>query len=178
MKIAFKTLALASVLTLAACDSGDEFENQNNAAVNIDLSGEMSYACPNCLVIDENDPGNYYGRIDSVSQYGFGIYYTLPDSLKDCNLKLIFTGKMRETESRTGYLAIALHSNDSINYWGYVFSEYHVKEFNKWVDFKDSVVISKQANKISSRLLKVFQYKVAGKGYFDVDQLNIKIIRQ
>ncbi|MBP7807846.1 MAG: hypothetical protein KA163_01005 [Bacteroidia bacterium] len=171
------SLAFLCLLFIYSC-SDNEFENTSVEGVNLDLSGEIVYACPSCLITDENDPSNSYGRIDSISQYGFGVYYTLPDSLKDCTLKLILTGKMRETESISGYLAVALHSTDSIYHWGYVFSEHHLKELNKWGEFKDSVIIPRQANKPSSRLLKIFQFKTTGKGAYDVDQLNVKIIRQ
>ena len=178
MKTVYKLAIAVFSLTLIMSCGDDEFEGPAKNEVNIDLSGEVVQACSGCLITDENNPGNVYGRIDSISKYGFGMYYTLPDSLKDCDLKLIMSGKMRETENITGYIAIAVHSVDSIYFWGNLFSSQHVKEINKWIEFKDSINIPKSANTSASRTLKVFQFKEKGKGYFDLDNLNVKIIPQ
>lgn len=184
MKTTIKnTLFLATALVATSflfvrCDSGDEFENVTKSSVELNLSGEVTQMSPNTLVIDESNPSNVYSRVDSVVQYGFGTAYTIPDSLKDCNLKLVVSGKMRETESVTGYIAVALHGKDSIYYWGNVFGYVHIKQINTWTPFKDSILIAKSANKPSAQLLKIFAFKQVGKGYYDVDDLVVKITRE
>lgn len=178
MKTVYKlAIAVFSIALITSCGD-DEFESPAKNEVSIDLGGEVVQSCTGCLITDENNPSNAYGRIDSVSKYGHGMYYALPDSLKDCGLKLILSGKIRETEYPTGYIAIAVHSVDSIYFWGHLFTSQYVKESNKWIDFKDSVNIPKSANTSASRTLKVFQFKEKGRGYFDLDNLNVKIIRQ
>ena len=177
------TLCIATALVVSSflftrCDSGDEFEGSVKTPVELNLSGELTPACQNCLIIDENNPSNMYSRVDSIGQYGYGTAYTLPDSLKDCALKIILTGKMRETESASGYIAIALHGRDTIYYWGNIFSSLHVKELNKWTEFKDSAFIDKSVNNPSSLQLKIFSFKQVGKGYYDVDDLMVKITRE
>lgn len=178
MKTVYKLAIAVFSLTLIISCGDDEFEKVSSEEVDINLGGEVAYACPNCLVVDENDPANFYSRIDSVSQYGFGTYYTLPDSLKDCALKLILTGKIRETESITGSIAVALHSKDSILFWSQIKVNQHLTEKNKWANFKDSIMIPKQSNTSLSNLLKVFQFKTIGSGFYDIDNLNVKIIPQ
>ncbi|MBK7666556.1 MAG: hypothetical protein IPJ32_03945 [Sphingobacteriaceae bacterium] len=184
MKTTIKnTLFLATALVATSflfvrCDSGDEFENVTKNEVTIDLSGEMIQEGRIFLVVDESNPSNMYSRVDSIAQYGYNIYYTIPDSLKDCNLKLVFSGKMRETEGVTGSIAIALHGKDSIYFWGNVFGYIHVKQINTWAPFKDSVLINKTANRPTSQFLKIFPYKQTGKGYYDVDDLVVKITRE
>jgi hypothetical protein len=173
--IAISLIALFSLFT--QCDSADEFDNSSKNSVKFNLSGEILQSGQGLLVIDETNPANKYCRIDSITQYGFGVQYTIPDSLKDCNLKLVISGRMRETESITGYVAIALHGKDSIFYWGSVLSGSHVKQLNNWVSFKDSVVINKEANRPSGVELKVFPFKQIGKGYYDVDSLIVEVTR-
>ena len=172
------TALVATSFLFVRCDSGDEFENATKSSVELNLSGEITQLSPSALVIDESNPSNVYSRVDSIVQYGFGTAYTIPDSLKDCNLKLVVSGKMRETENSTGYIAFALHGKDSIYFWGNVFSYVHIKQINTWTPFKDSVVITKSANKPSSQLLKIFAFKQTGKGYYDVDDLVVKITRE
>jgi hypothetical protein len=172
------TALVALSLLFTRCDSGDEFENTVKNSVNFDLSGEILQGAQNTLIIDEANPANSYIHVDSVGQYGFGMHYNLPDSLKDCNLKLVLSGKMRETESVTGYIAIALHGKDTMLYWGNVFGYIHIKQPNTWFDFKDSVIIPRAANLPSSLFLKVFPFKQTGKGFYDVDNLTIKITRE
>ncbi len=186
MKTTIKnTLFLATVLVALSflfvrCDSDDEFESNQRASVKIDMGGELiQCAAPPCLLVDENNPSNRYIRIDSVSQYGLGIDYLLPDSLKDCNLKIIASGKMRESSSFKGCVAFNLTNNrDSILSFVIIKSETHVKHFNSWINFKDSLLIFKGANSMSAKTLRIFPYKNSGNGTFDIDNLVIEIIRE
>jgi hypothetical protein len=183
MKTTFKNILvkamglLTTSILLLGCDSGNEFENNANSSVELNLSGEIIQMSPNSLIVDENS-SNMYSRMDSIVQYGFGAAYSLPDSLKDCNLKLLISGRMRETESITGYLAISLNNKDSILYWGNVMANKYIQQINTWVQFKDSVFIPKTNNKSSTQFLKIFSRKYDGKGYYDVDDLIVKIIRE
>lgn len=179
-KIKSTFLIIAGLVTsgfFSRCDSGDEFENTSKASVNIDISGEITQGGQSLLVIDENNPSNMYSRVDSAIQYGYGIAYSLPDSLKDCDLKIVFSGKMRETESSTGYIAVALHGKDTIYFWGGIYAKIHVPQLNTWTPFKDSLLIEKAKNTPASMLLKIFAIKQTGKGYYDVDDLQVKISR-
>ena len=85
---------------------------------------------------------------------------------------------MRETESMTGYIAVALHGKDTIYFWGMMLSRSYVKGPNKWFDFKDSVIINKATNTPASLFLNVFPFKQTGKGYYDVDNLIVRISRE
>lgn len=175
--IASALVALSFLFT--RCDSGDEFESDKKVKVKIDLSGEITQCAPACVVVDENNPSNKYIRIDSVIQYGLGTDYLLPDSLKDCDLKIIASGRMRESDNFKGCIAFNLINNkDSMLIWTIIKSETHVRHLKSWIDFKDSIIISKDINKMSSRVFRVFPYKNGGSGTFDVDNLVIEIIKE
>jgi hypothetical protein len=179
------TLLLATALITTSflfvrCDSGDEFESDKRVSIKIDMGGElMQCAAPPCLLIDENNPSNRYIRIDSVVQYGLGMDYLLPDSLKDSNLKIIVSGKMRESINYKGCIAFNLtNSKDSVLSFIIVKSETYVKHLNTWISFKDSLSISKGVNNMTAKNLRIFPYKNSGAGTFDVDNLVIEIIRE
>jgi hypothetical protein len=160
-----------------SCDNS--FEKEIPVRLGIDMSGDIIQGNSGCLVIDENNPNNRYSRIDSIRIYGFGFDFFLPDSLKNCNLKLMVSGKMRETESITGNIAFSLqNSKDSISFWGMLVAENYVKQANTWVAFKDSLIIPANANVGNSKLLKVFSGKGKGKGFFDVDDLKVELIKE
>lgn len=170
---------LASSFLFVRCDSGDEFESDKKVKVKIDLGGEITQCAPQCVVVDENNPSNRYIRIDSVIQYGLGTDYMLPDSLKDCNLKIIASGRMRESDNFKGCIAFNLINNrDSLLLWTIIKSETHVRHLKSWINFKDSLVISKEVNKMSARTFRVFPYKNGGSGTFDIDNLVIEIIKE
>lgn len=172
-------IGLIGVLLFFGCDSENEFEINNKVSVKIDLTGELTQYVPSCLVIDENNPSNRYIRIDSALVFGFGFSYIIPDSLKDSDLKIIASGKMRESDNFKGSVAITLsNTKDSTLFWDALKSENHLKELNKWVPFKDSTIIYKQTNNSSAKTLKAFTFKNQGKGTFDVDDLIIEIVRE
>lgn len=185
MKMNFKTtyfIAFSAIIVtffFSQCNVDNEFENNKRASIRIDLGGEITQYVPSCLVIDENNPSNRYIRIDSTIVFGFGFSFIIPDSLKDSDLKIIATGKMRESDNYKGCVAITLsNAKDSTLYWETLKSENHVTETNKWFVFRDSTMIYKQTNNLSAKTLKAFTFKNSGKGTFDVDDLVIEIVRE
>ena len=152
----FITAALVAFSFLfIRCDS--EFESNKKVSVKLDLTGEITQCMPACVVTDENNPSNKYIRIDSVIQYGLGTDYLLPDSLKDCDLKIIASGRMRESDNFKGCIAFNLINNrDSMLIWTIIKSETHVRHLKSWINFKDSIIISKDLNKMSARTFRVF----------------------
>lgn len=173
----FIIVGSAFVLLFARCES--EFEGVSKKEVIFYLNGEVTQGQVPTLVTDENNPSNKYSRIDSVTVYGIGVDYFLPDSLKDCNLKVVISGKIRESESINSSIAVSLHGNaDSIYYWGELYSGHYIKQPNNWSTFTDSLIIDQKANNQRSKNLQIFSRKFAGKGFFDVDDLIIKITRE
>lgn len=174
-------LKIASALFLGllfgSCEP--EFENNSKSEVVFFLGGEVLQGPASQLVTDENDPTNKYSRVDSISIYGMGVDYILPDSLKDSNLKLIISAKIRESQSINSSIAVSLHGTaDSIYYWGELYSGNYIKQLNNWVAIKDSIIIEQKSNNVRSKSIRVFSRKVAGKGFFDVDDFTIKITRE
>ena len=172
-------IALILIVVFSKCEADDGYEFDKKLSVKIYLTGEVNQYIPPCLVIDENNPSNRYIRVDSVLAFGFGTEFVLPDSLKNSNLKIVASGKMRESDNFKGCIVMSLsNTKDSTLFWGDLKSEKHVKQFNTWVPFKDSITIDKQINSSSAKTLRVFPYKNNGKGTFDIDDLVIEIIRE
>ncbi len=172
-------IALILFVVFSKCEADDGYEFDKKVSVKIYLTGEVNQYIPPCLVIDENNPSNRYIRVDSALAFGFGTDFVLPDSLKNSNLKIVVSGKMRESDNFKGCIAISLSNiKDSAFFWGTLKSEKHLKQFNVWVPFKDSITLDKQINSSSAKTLRVFPYKNTGKGAFDVDDLVIEIIRE
>ncbi len=173
-----KTISILFLcLILSSCES--EFEDTSKKEVVFYLNGEVLQGQVGSLVTDENNPSNKYSRIDSVLVYGIGVDFFLPDSLKDTDLKVIISGKIRESESINSSIAVSLHGNaDSIYYWGELYSGQHIKQLNSWTPFKDSLIIEQKVNNQRSKNLQIFSRKFAGKGFFDVDDLTVRITRE
>lgn len=185
MKTTFKTIftltiiALTGLVVLSGCDSGNEFESNAYAKVKIDLGGEMLQIGNQFLVVDENNPLNKYSRIDSTLIYGYGVAHLIPDSLKDSDLKIVVSGKMRESDVIKGSIAVTITDmKDSSLLWTEIPASKFVKAANAWTSFKDSLVVYKVQNTLSAKALKIFPFKNRGKGTFDVDDLQITIIKE
>lgn len=172
----FSFLFSLSLIVLSGCDSSSESFEKNTNHVTIDMGGDIIYNQPTALVADENNPLNHYSRIDTIMVYGYGFEYFHPDSLKNCNLKLIVSGKMRETETITSNIAFSVENiKDSLIFWAMFEAKNYVKEPNKWVNFKDSLIIPASANPVNAKKIKVFSSKGLGKGYFDLDDIKIEV---
>jgi hypothetical protein len=180
MKIPFlaalKFVLFISLVIFSGCDSSNESFETNKNSLTIDLGGDLVYDRVSSLVIDETNPLNKYSRVDSVTVYGFGFDYFHPDSLKNCDLKLIITGKIRETESITGNIACSVeNTKDSLIFWRMLEAKNYVAEPNKWVSFTDSILIPATSNPANAKKIKLFSSKGLGKGFFDVDNIKIEI---
>ncbi len=173
------TTLVASAFLLTRCDSGDEFQNAAKNRITINLGGEITNLGGSQLVIDESNPNNNYSRIDSINGYGYGADIILPDSLKDCDLKIIISGKIRESIAANSTIAVSLHGlADSIYYWGELGSGVYIHQMNSWVTMKDSLIIDRTKNNARSKRIKIFSRKTNGKGYFDVDDLIVEFKRE
>lgn len=177
----FKQIFFATilVLNLSSCEhETPSFEEDFSANISLFANGEVSAISGHCLVVDETNPSNMYGRVDSIKIYGYGIEYVLPDSIKESDLTLIISGKWRETESITGNVAIGLHNiKDSILYFNTLNAKDYINALNKWVPFADTFYISKSQNNANAKLIRVFSGKPNGKGFLDVDDLKITITK-
>lgn len=165
-------------LAQTSCDSDadDSFENGDDAQTSFYLTGEFNTISPHCLVFDESNNSNKYSRIDSIGVFGYGMEYLIPDSLKDCDLNIMISGKWRETGSITGNIAVSLQNyKDSITYFNVINADKSIKAINTWSDFSDSLTITKSQNTSASKLLKIFSGKSKGNGFLDVDDLKITV---
>jgi hypothetical protein len=164
------------MIGFGSCESSGNFENKSANSVSIDMGGEMILGNLERFVVDEANPNNKFSRVDSIQIFGVLMDYFIPDSLKDTDLTLVFTGKMRETGSITSNISVGLTDmKDSLTAWQIILAADHVEETNKWTEFKDSINIPASANGINSKRLRIHPSKEKGAGFFDVDDLKIEI---
>lgn len=119
--------------------------------------------------------GKFYSSVDSVTKYGAGYSYVIPDSLKDRNLKVYIKAWVREQESPlNGTITVALSTSKGVAFWGAVAPK--VKDYapNTWVEINDSVLIASTLLKDSFTELSIFGFKDFGKDRLDLDDLNIR----
>lgn len=179
MKKIINLITFLSVLLLISC-ANENFETSSQPKISIDLTGETVQGGQNLLLIDEGNPNNKYCRIDSIIQYGYGVTYYLPDSLKEADLKILVKAKCRESVlPASGSLCLALYDiNENIAYWAETPAAKYVSSPNIWTDINDSLIISADKNNFNSKCIKFFSRKISGKGNFDVDNLTIEIIKE
>lgn len=174
----FYFLSFLILTVFTNCNQTDDFETEQSKTLTLDLSGEMFQLSTNTLT-REGASSNYFSRVDSITIYGFGVQQVIPDSLKNFDLKFIFSGKMRNTESTNGYISLSLYnSKDSILIWDDIVAEKHIAQLNTWTPFKDSLIIKQAYNNYTAEYVRIFTRKILGKGFFEVDDLKVEIIKE
>ncbi len=165
---------ISSVIVLSSCHK----EIPKKQSIDIDISGEMQQVNLQTLIQDPANQNNFISAVDSISKYGFGYKLVIPDSLKGKNLKVIYSGSFKETESATGELVLSVHEqNMNTLFWSTYPSNKVINEFGKWTDFKDSAMIFANKNPQSAMYLFLFNQKMTGKGLLYVDNLKLKIYK-
>ena len=99
---------ISSVIVLSSCHK----EIPKKQSIDIDISGEMQQVNLQTLIQDPANQNNFISAVDSISKYGFGYKLVIPDSLKGKNLKVIYSGSFKETESATGELVLSVHEQN------------------------------------------------------------------
>lgn len=166
----------ATTILLFACGKKELPKKQS---VNLDLSCEVQQVNTQTVIQDPGNQMNYISSVDSTVKYGFGYKLIIPDSLKGSNLKIVYSGSIKETESLTGEIVFSVHEqNMNTLFWGTQNSGKITNEIGKWVDFKDSLMIFSDKNPRNAAFLFVFNQKLSGKGSLCVDNLNVKIFKE
>lgn len=119
--------------------------------------------------------GQYYSSVDSVSQYGVGYDFVLPDSLKKKNVIVYISAWVREAELPIqGEINVGLSDAKGIKKWnGYKIKQPNFKA-NEWCFLKDSIIYSSSDLNNEYTKIGVIAIKNNGKDLFDVDDLQIK----
>jgi len=165
---------ITSVIVLSSCHK----EIPKKHSIDIDISGEMQQVNLQTLIQDPANQYNFISAVDSISKYGFGYKIVIPDTLKGKNLKVVYSGSFKESESLTGELVLSVHEqNMNTLLWVTHPTNRVVKKLGEWVNFKDSAMILSDKNPKSAMYLFLFNQKITGKGMLYVDNLKLKIYK-
>lgn len=188
MKKAIHLIIIVAVIVFYASCSTDKEETSATKTLTINLSGEDSVSTVQGLTVinfascvaDSLKPGNRYSKIDSVYQYGLGIYYPLPDSMIGKKLEIKIKAKVLGTESQNGVFVVSLEKNQPTKtslYYGSI--DYGLQMNGKakqWLDVSGDLVIEADNNNENGAVLVVYPWMAIGKGQTWVDDLNVTII--
>ena len=120
----------------------------------------------------------YFCRVDSINQYGHGIFYTLPDSLTYRNIRLISKSWVKISDNAPEkMIGISINDakSDSILKWTDIKPSSKNIALDKWTLVEDSITITESLNSRPDVLLKIFPYTANKIGTLDVDDLEIYI---
>ena len=171
-----KVIYLAALTVLFGCTKEVK---KNSLELDLDLTGELINVNNQSLIQDPANSSNYFSQVDSISKYGFGYRLVMPDSLKGKTIKVIISASVRETESITGEFVVSINEPDMTTlFWGNKSVKTQLKQLNQWQSFKDSVIIDSKLNPNKNGNLYIFNNKLNGKGYFNVDDFKVKIIKE
>ncbi|MDI9340104.1 MAG: hypothetical protein QM534_05975 [Sediminibacterium sp.] len=181
-------IILAAVAVSIVSCSTDKETTPVAKTINIILNGEDSVSSVKGLTVinfascvaDSLKAGNRYSKIDSVYQYGLGIYYPLPDSLIGKKLELKIKAKVLGTESQNGVFVASLEKNQPTKtslYYGSI--DYGLQmngKVKQWIDVAGDLVIEADNNIENGAVLVVYPWMALGKGQTWIDDLNISIV--
>ncbi len=146
------------------------------ASRSFDLGGENKDINSNTLQKDTTSLNNYFSRIDSIIQYGYGWAGELSQDYKNKKVKVIISGAFRSSESYDGGIVFAVNNiNGESKFWINIAAKKFLTATNTWVSFKDSVYLEPAVTNMSPIMISTYPYKPSGKGFLDVDDLKIEI---
>lgn len=127
---------------------------------------------------DSEKKGNYFSKISHEIPYGGGLYYKIPDSLLNKDIKVIINSKLRTNESFTyGHLfAVTLNSTDQQLFWSQIDLDPHISQKNKWIEMKDSTLIPSSKNNKMGAEIRVFGFNASKKSYMEYDHLEVTFL--
>lgn len=166
-----------SLIGICACVTPPSKIEKTNIVFSAQKSMEDSTVFQRC---DDGGAknGKYFTRVDSVNQYGEGIFYPLPDSLNYRNLRLVVSAWVRTSDAAQEKMIGASindgQSNAILKWFDCKPANKNI-ELNTWTFITDSFAIDEKLNSVSGILLKVFPYNANGKGKMDVDDLQISL---
>ena len=131
------------------------------------------------FVADSTNPANKYSKIDSITKYGMGLSYKIPDSLVGKELVLSITCKGKETMQISSLLVVSIDGiNGETKPFFYTFvkmSDFMGGKLNEWVTVSSEVIIDAPSNDNNNVTIKVYSYKPDGKGNLLIDDLAVSI---
>jgi hypothetical protein len=122
--------------------------------------------------------GKFFSRVDSVNQYGKGIYFNMPDSLVFKDLRLVVSAWVRMYDNAPEkMIGISLNETPSNK----ILKWYDIKPANKkiqtnnWVLVTDSFTIDATLNASPDNMIQVFPYNSNKIGAMDVDDIRFSL---
>lgn len=120
--------------------------------------------------------GTFYGYCDKQNPFTPAFSYQLPDSIKNCFVRICFDLYAKVIKRRFGQsIVIAIQHKDSMIYWNTTNVNAFTLSKDKWVKVSDSVQFYHQYPFPPGTEIKVFGFNSYEKGELYVDDINIKV---
>jgi len=127
---------------------------------------------------DESLPRNYISKINNEIPYGGGLYFKIPDSLINKDIKILIKSKLRTNERFTyGHLfAITLNTANQQLFWSQIDLDPFIKNKNTWNAFSDSTLIPSAINNRTGTEIRVFGFNASKKCFMEYDDLEVNFL--
>lgn len=162
---------IPAILLFTAC-RGKKEENKVYIVQKINLEDRLLNA-ENTKREGSAYSGKYYSAVDSINKFGIGYAYVIPDSLKNKEIMMYVSARIREKElPMEGGIAMTLSSDDQNRFWKMIKADKQIAD--QWIEVKDSVLLRPDKLKGNYVEFGVFAYKESGKDFLDADNIEIK----
>jgi hypothetical protein len=129
------------------------------------------------FVPDSANPANKYSKIDSITKYGGGISYKIPDSLVGKELVISLKFKAKETQQILSTMVVSIQGDDAkASFYTVVDMAANMAgKINEWVTVSTEIIVSPDSNDNNNTHLTIYTFKPAGKGNLLTDDLTVSV---
>lgn len=129
-------------------------------------------------IMKDSIKGFYFSRLTEASSRGLQCNYTVPPELKNSELEIVFSGKIRTNFAVTNaFINVAAMSEDgAMASWNGLVLRYFITDINKWCPFKDSVHLKPESWHKPFHTIQTFSYRAGSTTeVVDVDSLTVVV---
>ncbi len=130
------------------------------------------------FVKDTTNPANKYSQIDSISTYGGGLSYKIPDSLVGKELVITVKFKAKETQQILSFMVVSIQEEGATKPLFYSSIDMGANlggKINEWVNVSAELIVDAESNDSNNTRLTIYSFKPKGKGNLLTDDLTISI---
>lgn len=111
-------------------------------------------------ILKETTTGFYYSQLFKPASNGIVASYTIPQEIKDREIKVVFKGKARSNYVHsTAAMVVAVISEDkSTVIWSPINLQYYFTELNQWCPFRDCVIVRHESWQKSFYYINTFAF--------------------
>jgi len=166
-------LSIATVVFNASCYKAPV--EKLKLVKSFEVSFEDTSVFKGYFEVDRKNLTNHVTKITSSAPFGGGIFFDLPDSLLNKNLRFIIKAKTRSDGWNTFGHSFVINMNDHGNLvnWYELNIDNFFNKRDEWNNFEDSIHVSRDRNHGSQ--IKIFGYDRSKKDFMEYDDLRVEI---